>query len=135
MGDLQHTREPWRVSGSGTMRFIDAPVGNGVVQEVATCMRVGYGGMDANARRIVACVNACAGVETIALEQLANSNGLTRVFNERAEYSAMAGQLEQQRDQLLRALDQLVQVTKHLHPCPASLDLAARAITAAKGAK
>lgn len=39
-----------------------------MVQEVATCMRTEYGDMEANARRIVACVNACRGIRTEALE-------------------------------------------------------------------
>lgn len=53
-----------------------------------------------DARRLAACLNACEDIETIALEQLANSGGLARIFSERAEYSAMVGKLETERDQL-----------------------------------
>lgn len=65
---MEHTQGTWRVTGTGTIRYIDVAVGNGMVQEVATCMRTEYGDMEANARRIVACVNACRGIRTEALE-------------------------------------------------------------------
>jgi hypothetical protein len=94
MTEQKHTPEPWKVSGTGTMRYIDVPVGNGILQEVATCMRVEYGDMEANARRIVACVNACAGISTEVLE-----------YN--AMHGGVAG-LEQQRDQLRAALQGVV---------------------------
>lgn len=99
---MEHTQGTWRVTGNGTIRYIDVSVGNGMAQEVATCMRTEYGDMEANARRIVACVNACSGISTENLEQnnpiaegLRNLNQLLRTA-------------EAQRDALLVALESLV---------------------------
>lgn len=59
---MEHTKGPWIVTGDGTIRYIESRIGNGWMQEVATCMGTEYGDMEANARRIVACVNACEGI-------------------------------------------------------------------------
>lgn len=100
-----HTKEPWKLAYRGCDGAYDIDAaGDPAWGDISLALNVG----EADARRIVACVNACAGVETIVLEQLANSGGLVRIFSERAEYSAMAGQLELQRDQLLAALEGLV---------------------------
>lgn len=85
-----------------------------------------------DARRLAACLNACEGVKTIALEQLANSGGLPRIFSERAEYSEMAGVLERQRDQLLAALEDLLDEAP---PLWEASERAAAAIAAVKGEK
>ena len=96
--EQKHTPGTWRVTGTGTIRYIDAPVGNGMLQEVASCMRVEYGDMEANARRIVACVNACAGVPTELLE----------------EYPSPFSEMRSQRDMLLEALECLFDSYKRL---------------------
>lgn len=100
--EQKHTPEPWRVSGNGTMRFIDASVCKGMSQKVATCMRVEYGDMEANARRIVACVNACAGLDTYLLE---NSGDIASAAIAQAQYIQ---KIEKQRDMLLEALEFLL---------------------------
>lgn len=96
--EQKHTPGPWKVTGTGTIRYIDAPAGNGIMQEVAACMRVEYGDMDANARRIVACVNACEGLSTDLLERF----GLASAFGTELL------EMEKQRDQLLEALEGMV---------------------------
>lgn len=107
--EQKHTPEPWRVSGNGTMRFIDASVGNGMAQEVATCMRVEHGDMEANARRIVACVNACEGIPTDYLES--KDDDATKIA--KRGYAEILT-LRQQRDILLEALECLFDSYKRL---------------------
>lgn len=101
--EQKHTPGPWKVTGTGTIRYIDAPAGNGIMQEVAACMRVEYGDMDANARRIVACVNACEGLDTYLLE---NSGDIASAATAQAKYIQ---KIERQRDQLLSALERMLQ--------------------------
>lgn len=124
----EHTKEPWRVSGNGTMRFIDASVGNGMAQEVATCMRVEHGDMEANARRVVACVNAMAGIGddnvlfrrgsigTVRKHIVTQQVQIEKLTAQRDQLKASldklvdkAVEIEQQRDQLLAALEELEQ--------------------------
>lgn len=75
---MSHTKEPWVIDGDerhpdGSGAFISAyfsqPDGGRIGKTFFNC------GIDeemcrANARRIVACVNACAGIETPTLEGL-----------------------------------------------------------------
>lgn len=59
----KHTQEPWRVETRGNLRarqFIEAGQ-----FRIAECLTRDQA---ANARRIIACVNACAGIPTEALE-------------------------------------------------------------------
>lgn len=51
---MSHTPEPWRVSGTGHIC-----AGDKVIP---------YDDLKADARRIVACVNACAGIPTATIE-------------------------------------------------------------------
>lgn len=51
---MKHTPTPWRV---GSKHFIDAPIGNGRLQEVAYCGDCEVGDREANASYIVYCVN------------------------------------------------------------------------------
>lgn len=72
---MSHTREPWRVGertasywggGSGPTADIHGSDGD----TVNTCDELGWGMDPADARRIVACVNACAGISTEYLESI-----------------------------------------------------------------
>lgn len=59
-----HTPEPWTRTATGSVR------GPGTAQYVTTCgVEVGQAVRTANARRLVAAVNAVAGIATEALEQ------------------------------------------------------------------
>jgi len=73
-----------------------------MVQEVATCMRTEYGDMEANARRIVACVNACAGLSTALLE---NITMLGDTLKDRIDVLRNEAN---QRDELLEVLEGLI---------------------------
>ena len=70
-----HTAEPWRVDPENWMSIIDAatPWPRGLICQVNGKDRPEA---EANARRMVACVNACAGIETEVLETLLEA-GLT----------------------------------------------------------
>lgn len=86
----KHEREPW-VLGGCSGRMVTTPsgyVGDGYIADVDT---------KDNARRIVACVNACRGLPTDELEQ----KGLV------AAVGTQLLELEQQRDGLLVALEEL----------------------------
>lgn len=70
-----HTKEPWHVVdadfGDATTRYIDDEPGaeGGRDFYLATVEHGDQVELEANARRIVACVNACAGLSTGILER------------------------------------------------------------------
>lgn len=90
----EHTPEPWISEGS----FIGIPNGKGTFY-MSPLSGINQERREADARRIVACVNACAGLSTGFLEQIDSIQ------------SALTGQLvvtevlENQRDELLAALE------------------------------
>lgn len=66
----EHTQGPWFTKKDGLSYYIDARIGGRMLQEVAYCGPTEkWEEQEANARRIVACVNACEGLSN---EQLAN---------------------------------------------------------------
>lgn len=65
MSGDKHSPEPWRVE-QGSMRDIETATGTTVVWGHDDYSEPTMS--EANARRIVACVNACAGMSTEALE-------------------------------------------------------------------
>lgn len=71
-GMSEHTPEPWvleQVSGAPLWHVEDLAGNPIAVAEQRTNARVAFDfEREANALRIVACVNACAGIETSALE-------------------------------------------------------------------
>ena len=93
MSENKHTPGPWvigRPPPNGEQTIGDK---NGLMVAVAT---TGYGvNSEANARRIVACVNACAGITT---EQLERSKSLD-------EFMRSMKVIEQQRDLAVEALE------------------------------
>lgn len=63
---MSHTAEPWRVEGN---KLIEGPTpGFGIGSVYASSFGADTAEMEANARRIVSAVNACAGIPTEALE-------------------------------------------------------------------
>jgi hypothetical protein len=62
----------------------------------------------ANARRIVACVNACMDVSTEALERYHGNGGIEDATDE--DKDAVLNELQAQRDQLLEVLKDIVEV-------------------------
>lgn len=92
----KHTKEPWRT---------DAPSGfPGDVmagkEMIARTTITEQSNAKANARRIVACVNACAGISTEVLEQ-----GIDAVFGLAHDMRQERNALVRQRDELLTALE------------------------------
>lgn len=98
----QHTPEPWcahtdgRVEHNNVTHFV-TDAGAGLIT---------YGHLsEANARRIVACVNACAGFSDDELREVAANGG----FIDQTRYNA---KVTAQRDQLLSALKGMVEVAR-----------------------
>ena len=106
----QHTEEPWQWRAQGDAnhycmlthdgKWVIAFLQNGEMLTVE---------QEANARRIVACVNACAGIETEALEGLPRPFGdlLSKPFVPKARRGFYEiderAELQEQRDKLLAA--------------------------------
>lgn len=80
----EHTKEPWHVVdadiGDATTRYIDDEPGADGERDyyLATVEHGDPVELEANARRIVACVNACAGISNEALEAAAIRNGIVK---------------------------------------------------------
>jgi hypothetical protein len=99
----EHTQEPW-VVGETTHeegQFIETVIRalEGIAG-IAVCVDFGFSNPDmreANARRIVACVNACAGISTKVLETLEDKTLNEMYKRQETEYQA-------QRDRLLTEL-------------------------------
>lgn len=96
MSENKHTPEPWRANE------LQADIDGRNGEAVAVCYCNDDNGDDAiaNARRIVACVNSCAGIPTDWLES-GTVGCLKNVRDERDMYL-------KQRDELLAALDGLL---------------------------
>jgi hypothetical protein len=89
---MEHTKEPWFVEGSDVAAMVDQ-----YPTVIADCLNHANAerfNAEANARRIVACVNACAGIPTELIEE--GGFAAVPVVTHRA--------VKQQRDGLLEAL-------------------------------
>lgn len=120
----EHTKEPWSTDymGSGEADI----VGSGGASII--CGSTGYVS-DADARRIVACVNACAEIDTEMLEIV--------VENDKT-LSGVIADTERQRDELLVALKKIVVIPYSeggWDEIDEALDIARAAITKAEKAK
>jgi len=100
---MSHTKEPWIVTGGERIKYIEARIGNGMLQEIASCMVCEQGELEANARRIVACVNACAGISTELLEKV-NNFSKAAALQVIADHEYME-QLERQNAELVEVLN------------------------------
>lgn len=121
---MSHTKEPWCVDFGATGHpyyYIVAgkiPMDEAaVIATVRAETKVGPSGDEAraNARRIVACVNACAGEDTHFLEYIVSEGKTLRGIreDELASTSRFVRELnatEEQRDELLAALKGMVEV-------------------------
>lgn len=121
-----HTPEPWRVGRPFTV-VSDTPVpemGGSDAVEYYGGHLIGESIIEANARRIVACVNACQGLSTDELEQ----HGLVSAVG----YELI--ELTKQRDELLTALEEIASCATPYGNRAHSMEKIARAATAkAKG--
>lgn len=131
MSESKHTPEPWEF-GYGQTREFGMCLGIGlnsapdwhVVAVVSPADSVNHAD-EANARRIVACVNACAGVDTECLEVAPIG-----IFASKYGSPGYIDQLEKQRDELLAAMIHIQQVACSGSP---ELGIAIDAIASVKG--
>ncbi len=114
MENQEHTPTPWRISksgyryvhGVGEVESIYAPDGTGILAFVFRKENT-----ECNARRIVAAVNACEGIETEMLELA--GNGIWQQSESR--FDAMIAELDglrQQNAELLEALKGIIEIGK-----------------------
>lgn len=88
-----HTKEPWRVY---TYPQGDSDIFDSNDRSIISGS-TGLIDIESNASRIVACVNACAGLSTVELE-------LVAAFGERLCAKCVSDKYKAQRDELLEAL-------------------------------
>ena len=123
------TSEPWVVGNADGLLFGKKqgngtePIGFVFGPSLPERSEVGMRAI-ANARRIVACVNACEGISTDELEEIASTGGM---LGPREDVARIA----KQRDELLEALEEMVRTFDKNH-APA-LDVARAAILKATG--
>jgi hypothetical protein len=94
----EHTKEPWKVTKNRNYTGIYAEAGGPMVLASMNDIHIAC---KPNAERIVACVNACAGISTEELEEVIFKQRVDAVF---AREMAI-GNLADQRDELLDALE------------------------------
>lgn len=94
-----HTKEPWKV---GEFGGIYQATGGACIVSALTPSGFLPNSI-ANERRIVACVNACAGISTDGLES-AGVGGLRHIAEATFEQRMSRNEIEQQRDELMEAL-------------------------------
>ncbi len=112
MSDQEHTAEPWKtayrksVLGGFGQEVFDAD-GNTIATMAWYAVEIAPGhtgtNREANARRIVACVNACSGIST---EKLEEANDLFKAA------AAGGATYKRQRDELLAALESMVSIAR-----------------------
>ena len=107
----EHTKEPWYVFSHYGDPEIRTKEGDKLVAALLPSKL-------ADARRIVACVNACRGASTEVLE-----SGVVH------DWSLLMTELEKQRDQLLATLQQIADWPREHEVC----ETARKAIAATKG--
>ena len=88
----EHTPEPWATNGTR----IESEHSHGWANDGWIIAGLEGPDAEANARRIVACVNACAGIETELLEILTDND---------KTISGLIRSIEKQRDELLSAAE------------------------------
>lgn len=106
---MSHTKEPWDAGPNG-INIIDPKTGFLIAFTHGNNLK-----RRGDIRRIVACVNACAGISNADLEM--DNSAFINVFNERSEWKARAefsfrerDKLTKQRDELLAALEKAAEV-------------------------
>ena len=93
----EHTKGPWVVNFT---KFSEVRAENGAV--IARCVKLtSLTNLEANARRIVACVNACEGVRTEHLENNLPIVELVARYNEALrEIEALKDEIKSQQDKI-----------------------------------
>ena len=102
---MEHTREPWKygkeLSASAGEWLISVDAGSCWRGNPIAETRPATGDEQANARRIVACVNACAGVATEELEQGGFVAGLLERLAEAPRWRDVADEPPQKAQEVL----------------------------------
>ena len=93
---MEHTKEPWRVE----LSWITGSDGKRITCPTA-CMSRDDDENEANERRIVACVNACAGVATEELEQSGFVAGLVERLEDAPRWRDVVDELPQEAQEVL----------------------------------
>lgn len=119
---MRHTKEPWRYEFGKDGHEVWAPHGETGSMRIAACGFAATFDKD-NARRIIACVNACAGIPIEMLEAMPSGP---------AALLPMYARLEKQSDDLLAALDRIRSKSAALG-IDAIFDEATEAIASVKG--
>ena len=131
MSQQQHTPEPWGLNdkrSNGWMdnaMFVSGNDGSNIVRCYSD-----FGNEEANARRIVACVNACAGIPNEVLSAVGAFGGFSR--------DDMVQHVTKQRDMLIEALEHLYldfERTREWGCLPISMVKARSAIASVKETK
>ena len=121
---MNHTKEPWSFSPAENGLEWGVEAGK---WGVAICADApGDGTSEANARRIVACVNACAGLPTDTLETIPSWSS--------AGVKTLADVVKQ-RDELLAALELLKEAVEHTRLAIRGIKAVEHANTAIASAK
>ena len=116
---MNHTKTPWQWQMEGeTVAFLVESDGTTIAKLSATENSTAHSQLAANANRIVACVNACDGISTETLKQgstlakitKAASDELAAARNIQGNIADRIARLEQQRDELLTALEGLCEL-------------------------
>lgn len=139
---MSHTPEPWRIKchtcaspaeiDEGDDYTIQGEDGTPVAFE--PCMADPNRGADA--RRIVACVNACRGMTNEQLDSIRLISG--SLLNRFGEQMHLLGQAEKQRDELLAAMEKISALRGSEHGTvgmmlAAAMQIADKAIAGMKG--
>lgn len=118
MSDIKHTQEPWKAVSNKFYWEIHGDTGQ--IGDVCASNFNGTNNGEANSRRIVACVNACAGIDTETLESI--SNHPTHI-EQNSAFIAELDRVKAQRDELLAALKYHQEQTR---PIQQTMDLIAK---------
>ena len=108
---MEHTKEPWEVGISGITVVLKNKI-------IACCNNTPIG--EANAKRIVACVNACDGFSEAELETLGHFKAMHEtIVAENAEFKRVNWEdlehlhkIEAERDALLEEVERLRKLIK-----------------------
>ena len=96
---MKHTTEPWMAWKDGSDRDLFGPATN---YTAGQCFHTpDIDACEANARRIVACVNACAGVTTEELEQGGFVAGLVERLEDAPRWRDVVDELPQEAQEVL----------------------------------
>lgn len=109
----EHTKGPLHVGGNGTILY--AEDGWAVANATVFHGRHEPDESQANARRLAACWNACAGIPTDVLEDKSILKADAAIREQRDQLQAALSATVEQRDRLLEALKGLYLHTKNNH--------------------